>query len=563
MITAADDFDAFVRARTPALLRTAFLLTGDQHRAEDLVQDALIRTHRAWARLRESNPDAYTRKVMYHLNISWWRRGGTAELPTEHIPDRGAPARSDETISKIALRTAIAQLTSKQRAVIVLRFFEDVTEAEAADLLGVTVGTIKSQTSKALARLRTLAPDLLDAEAVGRSVDVSNVDLRDKVLQGSRRITVRNRVAGSVAAVLVLASAVITFGLLSNGNNVTPPVESPSPDTSPSTSTPPSPSAAPGPKFVGDIRNATLDIPAFPGGWATTCPAGRRTFVNGNVDVAPGGPPSLSISAPVVGEVDGQPGEELVATISCNDVSSSESNILAFRVTGAGGLSPIGFVLPPGISRNGEPFKIVDGRVLVQMLHQNSSALELQERGYALQGNAFTQVSGSTSFPALQSDVRKITFQDMTAAITWSFADGTWVSGYVKLVNGSGTANLTRYRPQDRAEPIAEGISSYTIVVKQVVYVKTNDWNADGAAEVLMEITGPEGTVKRVMQYKRMLEGYQNPAALAHSQLETGKNGVTNIESLEGGDFVTVTVQTSSGQERWKYRVEGEIWTKV
>jgi DNA-directed RNA polymerase specialized sigma24 family protein len=74
MDSSRQEFEAYVRARSPALLRSAYLLTGDQHLAEDLVQDALIRTHRAWRRLRDSNPDAYTRKVMYHLNIAWWRR---------------------------------------------------------------------------------------------------------------------------------------------------------------------------------------------------------------------------------------------------------------------------------------------------------------------------------------------------------------------------------------------------------------------------------------------------------------------------------------------------------
>jgi len=155
----AAEFDAYVRARTPALLRSAFLLTGDQQRAEDLVQDALIRTHRAWRRLHDSNPDAYTRKVMYHLQIAWWRRGRAREVPTGDLPEPLVQGHVDEShVTRLALRAALARLSPKQRAVIVLRFFEDLTEVDTADVLGVSVGTVKSQTAKALGRLRTLTP---------------------------------------------------------------------------------------------------------------------------------------------------------------------------------------------------------------------------------------------------------------------------------------------------------------------------------------------------------------------------------------------------------------------
>jgi RNA polymerase sigma-70 factor (sigma-E family) len=153
----AAEFDAYIRARTPALLRSAYLLTGDQQRAEDLVQDALIRTHRAWGRVHDGNPDAYTRKVMYHLQISRWRRGHSLEVPIAQLPE-AVTAVDDSHVTRIALRAALARLTPKQRAVIVLRFFEDLTEVDTADVLGVTVGTVKSQTAKALARLRTITP---------------------------------------------------------------------------------------------------------------------------------------------------------------------------------------------------------------------------------------------------------------------------------------------------------------------------------------------------------------------------------------------------------------------
>ena len=169
MDRSAEDFDAYVRARTPALIRTAYLLTGDQHQAEDLVQDALIKTYRAWSRLRNTNPDAYTRTVMYHLNISWWRRGRSAEIPTDRPPDGvDGPDEAGRSLNRLALQAALSQLTPRQRAVIVLRFFEDVTEVDAAYTLGVSVGTIKSTTSRALLKLRAVAAYLLDAEGVRR-----------------------------------------------------------------------------------------------------------------------------------------------------------------------------------------------------------------------------------------------------------------------------------------------------------------------------------------------------------------------------------------------------------
>ena len=172
MDTAAADFDAFVRARTPALLRSAYLLTGDQHLAEDLVQTALGLTHRAWRNLRATgNAEAYARKSMYRLQVTRWRRRRVAEWFSGELPDRPS-AQSDhaeQTVLRLSLRSALSRLTPKQRAVIVLRFFDDLTEAQAADTLGVSVGTIKSQTAKALASLRRALPDEVPAPTRPRS----------------------------------------------------------------------------------------------------------------------------------------------------------------------------------------------------------------------------------------------------------------------------------------------------------------------------------------------------------------------------------------------------------
>jgi RNA polymerase sigma-70 factor (sigma-E family) len=169
------NYAQFVRTRTHALLRSAFLLTGDQHLAEDLVQEALARTHRAWARLdRPENAEAYARKVMYHAQVSIWRRPRLAEVLPGDLEPLGGPRTDDlaeAAVQRLTLRRALHALTAKQRAVLVLRFFEDHTEAEAAQLLGVSVSTVKTQTGRALERLRTLLPDLrvlTDATEGGR-----------------------------------------------------------------------------------------------------------------------------------------------------------------------------------------------------------------------------------------------------------------------------------------------------------------------------------------------------------------------------------------------------------
>jgi RNA polymerase sigma-70 factor (sigma-E family) len=158
-----------VRIRTNALLRSAYLLTGDQHLAEDLVQTALARTHRSWPRLRVTgNAEAYTRKVMYHLQIRWWRKSRVPETLAGSVPDVSSGLGfEDRAAVRATLRQALRRLTARQRAVLVARFFEDRSEAETAELLGVSVGTVKSQTSRALQRLRMVAPELADLYPMG------------------------------------------------------------------------------------------------------------------------------------------------------------------------------------------------------------------------------------------------------------------------------------------------------------------------------------------------------------------------------------------------------------
>lgn len=150
------EFEGFVRARSPALIRSAYLLTGDQQLAEDLVQSALVRTHRAWGRVeRLGNAEAYTRRAMYHLQVSFWRRRRVTEVYSQAIPEASVePGTAEALARRDALRQALAQLTNKQRAVLILRYYEDRSVAETAQILRCGIGTVKSQTAVALKRLR-------------------------------------------------------------------------------------------------------------------------------------------------------------------------------------------------------------------------------------------------------------------------------------------------------------------------------------------------------------------------------------------------------------------------
>jgi RNA polymerase sigma-70 factor (sigma-E family) len=146
---AVADFDVFVAAASPRLLATAYLLTGDHGRAEDLLQTALARTWLAWARVEV--PEPYVRSAMVNTYASWWRRRWRGERPTEVLPDT---ALVEDGTAQHDIWMALRRLPRGQRAVLVLRFYEDLTEAETADVLGCSVGTVKSQCSKGLAKLR-------------------------------------------------------------------------------------------------------------------------------------------------------------------------------------------------------------------------------------------------------------------------------------------------------------------------------------------------------------------------------------------------------------------------
>ena len=149
-----EQFEDFVHGRGQALQRTAYLLTGDWALAEDLVQTALARSWPAWGRIRHADPEGYVRKVLVNTHAGWWRRRWRGEIPMLALPDRAGDDARAGVHERPALRAALLRLPARQRAVVVLRFWEDLSEAATAELLGISPGTVKSTTSKALARLR-------------------------------------------------------------------------------------------------------------------------------------------------------------------------------------------------------------------------------------------------------------------------------------------------------------------------------------------------------------------------------------------------------------------------
>jgi RNA polymerase sigma-70 factor (sigma-E family) len=166
-VTSAESFDAFVLARSRGLLRTAYLLTQDVALAEDLVQTALAKAWFAWARIEGGDPEPYVRRILVNTYSSWWRRRWNGEQPRADLPE--APAGAEAGEERTDVWRALQRLPRRQRAVVVLRYYEDLTEVETARVLGCSTGTVNSQTSKAFAKLR-LDPALLSGPLADQEI---------------------------------------------------------------------------------------------------------------------------------------------------------------------------------------------------------------------------------------------------------------------------------------------------------------------------------------------------------------------------------------------------------
>ena len=158
----AGTFGDYVTARGAALLRIALVLTGNRADAEDLLQAALAKTYLAWDKIHDRAAlDAYVKRAMVNTQISWWRRRRIEEFPTEDIPERATADHLPPSELQDTVRRALDRLPQRMRAAVVLRYYEDMSEPEIADALGVSRGTVKSTVSRAVAKLR------IDAELAG------------------------------------------------------------------------------------------------------------------------------------------------------------------------------------------------------------------------------------------------------------------------------------------------------------------------------------------------------------------------------------------------------------
>jgi RNA polymerase sigma-70 factor (sigma-E family) len=179
------EFARFVQARWDQLVRTAYLLTGDRGRAEDLVQTTLVKVHRRWSHIASAeSPYAYTRAALANESASWWRRRRVSETLGE-IPLHADRAPGDayaayDTRDEIA--QAVLALPPRMRAVVVLRYFDDLSEADTASALGMSVGSVKSQSSRGLDRLRAALRDRAPRAADDGGPDHEDSDTGERSL---------------------------------------------------------------------------------------------------------------------------------------------------------------------------------------------------------------------------------------------------------------------------------------------------------------------------------------------------------------------------------------------
>lgn len=201
-------FDEYVAARTPMLLRFAYLLCGDRHLAEDLVQEVLIKAHRRWSAIEAENPDAYLKRALLHTHLSWRRRRSSSEVASATIRDVATlDAFDDEHASRADAWSLLATLSQRQRAVLVLRYFEDLDDRRIAELVGSTAGAVRVHAHRGLTALRETLAQRADEAPIGAG-------MAETVRQGVAKAAVRRRrlataATGGVAALIAAVALLL------------------------------------------------------------------------------------------------------------------------------------------------------------------------------------------------------------------------------------------------------------------------------------------------------------------------------------------------------------------
>jgi RNA polymerase sigma-70 factor (sigma-E family) len=245
-------FDEYVATRSGALLRFAYVLCGDPHHAEDLVQETLVKAHRRWPAIESENPDAYIKRALVRTHVSWLRRRASSEIATATFADDPDATRFDDAhASRDELWTLLATLPRAQRAVLVLRYFEDLDDHRIAELVGVTPSTVRVHAHRGLHALReTLARKAEEAP--------TSPGLLDNVRRGAARAAARRRALTAAGLATVIAALALAVPLALRPDTSAPPVE---PSVSPTSSAP-----APTPSDTAqlDLAPTTLSAPEFP-----------------------------------------------------------------------------------------------------------------------------------------------------------------------------------------------------------------------------------------------------------------------------------------------------------
>jgi RNA polymerase sigma-70 factor (sigma-E family) len=160
------EFDEFAVAAWPRLRRTAYLLSGDSHLAEDLAQTTLVKTYAAWGRVRKGEAYSFARRTLVNTNIDRLRRRRFREVPTEHGHDVSTTGHTDDVDDTDLIVRLLRSLSERERRILVLRHYWDLSEATVAAELGISIGTVKSTTSRALAKVRETHPDLVSTRGL-------------------------------------------------------------------------------------------------------------------------------------------------------------------------------------------------------------------------------------------------------------------------------------------------------------------------------------------------------------------------------------------------------------